>query len=263
MIGNFGSKVVGCLARPHYIFRFAVELVLAVVYICVLSCDDFRALGISKNSCAVLVVGTYAFIVYSLLQGKKDEPFRLLFLLAAGRCILVIIVDSILLFLSYVAVLRTLANGPEFFSDDLSMPESVEYSDIQSGVVNSFYGDMVPTNCSPHIFLTANYPQICYGAVNPGEPGKLRIRVYEVTTGALVRDTSLLDAILEEDDPDRYVSGWSKEDGECFTFKRDCHIPNGRKDKPYVVSVELWFLPESREPMRRLISRNFLVRGRY
>lgn len=263
MIGNLYSVIIGCLVRPHYICRFFVELVLAAVYIHVLSCDDFSALGISRTAGVVMVACTYIYMGYSLIRGEADRPFRQLPLLVVGRCILTIIIDCFLFYLSCAVILRMLANGPEFFSDNVSIPADVEYSEFHEFPDESIYGESMSTNCNPYIMLTADYPQVCYGAVNPGASGRLRVRVYEVSSGACLLDTRVLDEILECCEPKRNVCGWSRNDGECFTFQRYCPISDGRKDSPYVVSVELWFSPQSGEPMCMLLSRNFLVSGRF
>ena len=263
MTGNLRSVVIGCLVRPHYAFRYFVELVAAAVYIYVLSCDDFSALGISRTAGVVLVACTYIYAGYSLIHGEADRPSRQLPLLIVGRCIFTIIIDCFLFYLSCAVILRMLANGPEFFSDNVSIPSDVEYSEVHTFPDMSIYGESISTNCNPYVMLTADYPHVCYGAVNPGAPGRLRVRVYEVSSGSCLRDTRVLDEILECCEPKRNVCGWSRNEGECFTFQRDCSISDGRKDSSYVVSVELWFSPESGDPMRMLLSRNFLVSGSF
>ena len=260
----FVLKFADCLIRPHYGLRFLVELLLAAVCIEVLSCDHFRALGISAEGGVLLVALTFFWMAYSLLLGRKDKwesPW--LASLVVGRCLLTVIIDVTLAYLCYVIMLRVAGNGPEFFADNLRLPEGIEYSESCACPDADIYRRGVSTNCSPYVMLTPDFPQICYGAVNPGESGRLRLQVYEATTGTCLLNSEASDRLWESIDDRLHVCGWSENNDECFTFLRTCPIPNGHRNRPYVVSVELWFKPDSDRPMRMLLSRNILVHGRY
>lgn len=256
------SRIADFLLRPHYGLRWVGELMLSAFFIRALSCDDFRALGISKASGWSLVVFTYLWMFHSLVFGRKDgRPDRFYPWLVVGRCMLTVIMDVFLLFLSYVAVVRMLSNGPEFFADEISIPDGVDYSVCHKNLDRDFRVCGMATNCAPFVVLTSDYPQVCYGAVNPGEPGEIWIRVHEITTWYCLGD---FDPYYE---PYKWRSEracrWSEKDGECFLFWFLSPLSHGRRSRPYIVSVELLFQPDSNRVLRTLISRNFLVRGKY
>lgn len=260
------ARVVDFLRRPHYGLRFVSELLLMAVYVCVLSCDDFSAFGVSRRCGVALVASTYAWMVYSLVFCKKNIGRGEWWfpLLIVGRCILTVVLDAILLFLTYVAILRMLANGPEFFADNLSVPDDVDYLKPCEGSDVSAYDDMFSTNCSPFVALSLNGGcYTCYGAVNPGEPGRLRLRVCEVTKGACILDTEKLKGFYDLFGSAGKSCAWSKNKGESFAFRLSCPLSCGRKNQSYLVLVEVWFMPNSNGVGRVLIARNFLVHGDY
>lgn len=250
------------LLRPHYGLRFASEFVLMAVYLHVLSCDQCHALGISVRAGALLVTFTVLWMGYSLLFGRKDRRTYLWtpgFI--AGRCLLTVFVDAFLGYLVYVAVLRMMANGPEFFADDLTVPQGIEYSDTCECPDFRVYADRISTNGCPCLDLTPDFNHV-YGAVNPGEPGRLMLLIYEVTTKKIIYDFYCCrpGEWLNED---RGVCAWSEDTHECFTFFGRCGIAFGRRNRPYAITVELWFRPDSGGRRRMLLSRNFIVHGEY
>jgi len=92
------------------------------------------------------------------------------------------------------------------------------------------------------------------GWVNPGEPGTIYLRAYEVT-----RKTRLSEGRLYESSNERV--GWSENPEELFLYNTNITIYEGDWGQPYAARFELWFKPESGSAERKLMERNFKIEG--
>ena len=92
------------------------------------------------------------------------------------------------------------------------------------------------------------------GWVNPGEPGTVYLRAYEVT-----RKTRLSEDRLYESSNERV--GWSGSPDELFLYNTHVTINEGDWGQPYAARFELWFKPESGTPERKILERNFKIEG--
>ena len=104
--------------------------------------------------------------------------------------------------------------------------------------------------------LTGMQPGI-YGVVyslNPGEPGSVYLRAFEVTKG-----TPLSIDRLERASKTRMT--WSTEPSERFGAKAGFTIYEGDWGKPYAARFEVWFKPDSDKPDRKLAERIFKIEG--
>lgn len=108
----------------------------------------------------------------------------------------------------------------------------------------------------PFRLLTGMQPGI-YGVVyslNPGEPGSVYLKAFEVTKG-----TPLSVDRLEMASKTRMT--WSTKPSERFGAKAGFTIYEGDWGKPYAARFEVWFTPDSGKPERKLAERIFKIEG--
>jgi hypothetical protein len=108
----------------------------------------------------------------------------------------------------------------------------------------------------PFRLLTGMQPGI-YGVVyslNPGEPGSVYLKAFEVTKG-----TPLSVDRLERASKTRMT--WSTEPSERFGAKAGFTIYEGDWGKPYAARFEVWFKPDTGKTERKLGERIFKIEG--
>ncbi len=108
----------------------------------------------------------------------------------------------------------------------------------------------------PFRLLTGPQPGI-YGvgySLNPGEPGSVYLKAFEVTKG-----TPLSVDRLEMASKTRMA--WSTEPSERFGAKAGFTIYEGDWGKPYAARFEVWFKPDSSKTERKLAERIFKIEG--
>ena len=89
---------------------------------------------------------------------------------------------------------------------------------------------------------------------NPGEPGRVYLRAYEVTHGTRLSDDRLKEYSNE-------WIGWSDDHRQLFLSNTNFTIYEGDWDKPYAARFEVWFVPDSGKPERKLMERVFRIEG--
>lgn len=90
--------------------------------------------------------------------------------------------------------------------------------------------------------------------LNPGEPGLVYLKAFEVTQGTPLSTDSLRAASEKP-------MTWSKEPSEKFGAKAGFMIYEGDWGKPYAARFEVWFKPESGAPERKLAESVFKIEG--
>lgn len=90
--------------------------------------------------------------------------------------------------------------------------------------------------------------------VNPGEPGRVFLKAFEVTRG-----TPLSAGRLERDSTEWI--GWSENPDEQFLSNTHIMIGEGDWEKYYAARFEVWFVPDSGAPERKLLGKNFKIEG--
>ncbi len=91
-------------------------------------------------------------------------------------------------------------------------------------------------------------------SLNPGEPGEIYLKAFEVTKG-----TQLSIDSLEMLSKTRMT--WSTDPSERFGAKAGFTIYEGDWSKPYAARFEVWFKPDSGNPERKLAERIFKIEG--
>jgi len=90
--------------------------------------------------------------------------------------------------------------------------------------------------------------------VNPGEPGMIYLKAYEITLEYPLSADRLKECSNE------WV-GWSNDTSQLFFSNTHLTIYEGEWGKPYAARFEVWFVPDSGGPERKLIERIFKIEG--
>lgn len=90
--------------------------------------------------------------------------------------------------------------------------------------------------------------------VNPGEPGMIYLKAFEVTQGTRLSADRLKERSNE------WV-GWSDEAEELFLSNTHFTIYEGDWGKPYAARFEVWFVPDDGGPERKLLEKVFKIEG--
>jgi len=108
----------------------------------------------------------------------------------------------------------------------------------------------------PFRLLTGMQPGIyvVVYSLNPGEPGSVYLKAFEVTKG-----TPLSVDRLEAKSKTRMT--WSADPSELFGAKAGFTIYEGDWGKPYAARFEVWFKPDSGKADRKLAERIFKIEG--
>jgi len=96
-----------------------------------------------------------------------------------------------------------------------------------------------------------------YGVVyslNPGEPGSVYLKAFEVTKGTPLSVDRLASA-------SKTRMTWSTEPSERFGAKAGFTIYEGDWGKPYAARFEVWFKPDAGKTERKLAERIFKIEG--
>jgi len=134
---------------------------------------------------------------------------------------------------------RPLANSPTAETLRASLPtQSIKRGPASFDLRNSF---------QPGIYNTVLW-------LNPGEPGTIYLKAYEVTKGTRLSEERLQDASNER-------IGWSSDPEEKFFSNTNITIYEGDWGKPYAARFEIWFIPDSGTPERKLTEKVFKIEG--
>lgn len=90
--------------------------------------------------------------------------------------------------------------------------------------------------------------------VNPGEPGQVYLKAFEVTRGTRLSASGLCEYSNER-------MGWSDDPNELFYSNANVTIYEGDWGQPYAARFELWFMPDSGRAARKLLERVFKIEG--
>lgn len=91
-------------------------------------------------------------------------------------------------------------------------------------------------------------------SLNPGEPGVVYLKAFEVTRGTPLSEDRLAAASETR-------MTWSADPAEKFGAKSGFTIHEGDWGKPYAARFEVWFKPDSKGPERKLAERIYKIEG--
>ncbi|HNS22904.1 MAG TPA: hypothetical protein PKH24_20565 [Sedimentisphaerales bacterium] len=90
--------------------------------------------------------------------------------------------------------------------------------------------------------------------INPGEPGLVYLKAFEVTRGTRLSSSDLRKYSNER-------TGWSDDPNELFYSNTNVTLYEGDWGQPYAARFELWFVPDSGQAERKLLERIFKIEG--
>jgi len=93
-----------------------------------------------------------------------------------------------------------------------------------------------------------------YAYVNPGEPGCVYLKVFEATKNTPLSTHRIRGRSTE------YI-GWSNNSREQFYYNTEITVYEGDWGTYYPARFELWFVPDSGKPERKLIEKIFKIEG--
>lgn len=93
-----------------------------------------------------------------------------------------------------------------------------------------------------------------YAHVNPGEPGYAYLKVFEAT-----KNTPLSASRMPERSTE--FIGWSDKTNDQFLYNSEITVYEGDWEVYYPARFELWFVPDSGKPERKLIEKIFKIEG--
>ncbi|MBR5690588.1 MAG: hypothetical protein IKX46_01390 [Verrucomicrobia bacterium] len=109
-------------------------------------------------------------------------------------------------------------------------------------------------DAQPDIILYNDFQGGIYNAdiwCNPGEPGLLYLKAFEITQGTP----------LSEDRMPNAKAGYSGDPNEMFLREMGFTIYEGNWGQYYGARFEVWFKPDSDQPDRKLFEKNFKIEG--
>lgn len=135
---------------------------------------------------------------------------------------------------------------------------AVEWKDLKSALSSHFREGPE----SLEIYQEAYYPRMSdevgsYSMclwINPGEPGSVYMKAFEVTKNHPLSETGLRYKTSER-------IGWSTNPEEKFFANSTFSIREGESGQPYAARFEVWFRPLSGEPERKLMEKVILIEG--
>jgi hypothetical protein len=90
--------------------------------------------------------------------------------------------------------------------------------------------------------------------VNAGKAGMIYLKAFEVTKGTALS----VDRLQERSN--EWI-GWSDDPDELFFSNTHFTIYEGDWGKPYAARFEVWFVPDSGGPERKLMEKVFKIEG--
>lgn len=176
-------------------------------------------------------------------------------LIAPVMVVCMLALDGMFVLFAGSIVLKVFAIGDEYFADNLSIPSGVPISEYIKDLM-PVDTDLPPvTNHMPCIEYSVE-SKVCNVLLNPGEPGRVYARAYEVTTGKEL-SASWLRRNTE------HKIRWSDNSAELYWDTMNVVIREGRTSKWYAARIEVWFAPESGDAERKLLEKVYRVHGMY
>lgn len=136
----------------------------------------------------------------------------------------------------------------EFASQQLVATEGEQTEHLRS---------LLPQAESPSFELcqgNASGEYVSWILINPGEPGHLYIKAFEITRGIALSPASIELATRE-------YGGWSANSQDQFLYIGHVKIHEGEPGVPYAARLEVWLAPSVKKHHRKLMEKNFIVQG--
>lgn len=201
---------------------------------------------VSLLSLAGLLAAFVAYVVTDILRLEWRRAF--LTGLLGGACVLALFAAA------FAASLCIMFFDVDHFADGLKLPEDVVLREPVGDSQPRYY---TPPSAPGDIRLTEGGQGGLYEAdvwCNPGGPGTVYLRVFEITRGTELSRHRLpgrtrRDALYDADP------------AKMLHHRMDFTIYEGNWGQHYGARFELWFRPSDGRPERKLLERNYRVEG--
>ena len=108
---------------------------------------------------------------------------------------------------------------------------------------------------APELYLVGGMGiYLVYAYVNPGEEGHAYLKVFEATKNTPLSTSRIPQRSTE-------YTGWSDDPGEVFFYDTEITVYEGDWGVYYPARFELWFVPASGTPERKIIEKTFKIEG--
>ena len=180
-------------------------------------------------------------------------------LLVAWRCLVRACFGLFGLYAAFVGcmVFLPVSSLHDDFADHLTIPDNLDVtSPLPEGKFTPEMGSAMRHGNPEMILKDGMQPGIyrLYAWANPGEPGGVYVRAYEVT-----HETRLSEPDLSQSTSN--TAQWSVNQDEQFRYSAKTMIYEGDWGYPYAARFELWFKPSTGAPERKLVERVFRIEG--
>jgi len=216
---------------------------------------------ISDIAVAVSLLGYLAAVVVHLCTKKWEKGLGLLLLS-------VIMVPGIYMFY-FLGLMHCCSQ--EDFGKDIVIPADMKVEDVpeenyfkpsglrEISIIAGYESKRRPVfyDNNTDILVTRAYEggrYNVYAHVNPGEPGSAYIKVFEAT-----RNTPLSEYGTKRDSEKKM--GWSGNKDSRYYYKSHIVVYEGDWGVYYPARFELWFIPDSGGPERKLVEKIFKIEG--
>lgn len=230
--------------------------VLFVLLLCVfVAAIEYRSNGVLLNVLFVCLGITWIFVFVAGVWNLTQKRW-----LIGIKNVLMLPICAVI---AFCALFSATFVSEDHFADDLTIPSDMEVATpldeldgTSGGEHGGFQGDRVK-NGDPSIQLRNSSQPGIYDAeiwVNPGEPGMLYLKAFEVTQGTPLSVNRLRERSNE-------WAGWSDKPDELFFSNTHFTIYEGDWGKPYAARFEVWFKPDSGAEERKLMEKVFKIEG--
>jgi hypothetical protein len=237
-------------------FVFVTTLVLVpIVIIGVVGTGSTLLLGtllsLYKITVVVAVVGIVAATVWNFAQGRTALGLvNLCGLLLSGTLL------ALATYLPDMVLDLTLGQSEDHFADNLTLPEGIEIKrPLRESPFLSLEIEAGRYTTPTFELRKGVQPGIYYAEIwdNPGEPGHFYLRAFEVTRGSSLSRDRLMEKSVR--------AGWSDDGAEQFFSSMEFTLYEGDHGDRYAARIEVWFVPDSGQPVRKINEGTWMVEG--
>jgi hypothetical protein len=250
--------------KRNNIISFAIPSSLHVVWIAASLCAFAKCFCLCGRllagfaEVAVVLLAMSAFVVaiacvsfYSLRDYLRAKATGWIFAFSVFAIVLLPL-DIVVAIGAVEMARQAFRIGDEFFADDLPvLPEEISIKAFE----NDVEWPEKPVDERPVRGIECySSPRACIAYFNTMEPGISYLRAYEITTGRRLSAKSITNQT-------RQSVRWSDDAATAFCHVFTYNIMEGVVEHPYRARIEVWFVPDSGAPERKILEKVCVVSG--
>lgn len=258
-------------AHRRVLFCAHVPLMIISAFLCTASFCVCGMLRWSRPVCIMLVcffllgflATSFSFwsVIWQRLRAAKREPAlwkqALSFLQWGIPALVGGVVDLFSIMLTVFVFSKICGFGDEFFADRLTIPPEAKAA---MPIADDYWAvnernDALPVECDSSMEIM-RAPMGYRAMVNPEEPGEVYIKAYEFSKNKRLSADRMKRATM-------ISAKWASNQKEKFLHEGEFRIQEGDVNHPYAVRFELWFVPTSGGPERKLVECVYVIVGSY